>query len=105
MTMLYDGNSLEARSRAAYLRSVGLPSRPPGPRPPDPETERRVARLLDINANRKRLQRIREALARLEADLDDGRRRKHAFEGDSREERCLAMLAEMLPDLEQLEVR
>ncbi len=95
----------EAAARSAVLKTYGLPSRPPGPRRADPETERRMARLMAVNENRKRLQRIKIALQNIVDELADGARRKHAFEGFTREERCLEMLDAMLPDLELLEIR
>jgi hypothetical protein len=67
--------------------------------------EAKAAKIIAIAENRRRLRRIKEALARIEADLEDGRQRKHGYFGDTREERGLAEIANIWADLDQLEVR
>ena len=64
-----------------------------------------MAKLLAISANRKRLERIKIALQNIVDDLDDGRRRKHGFFCDTREERVLAEFAAIWDDLELLEIQ
>lgn len=54
--------------------------------------------------NRQRLERIREALARLSEDLEDGRRRKGGCLGETREERALVEVARIRADLDRLEI-
>lgn len=72
-----------------------------------PPTPALAVRLLMAEArtkNRDRLQRIREALARLAAELEDGRRRKGGFFGETREERALVEVAKICADLDRLEI-
>ena len=67
--------------------------------------EAKAAKIIAIAENRRRLARIKEALARIEADLEDGRQRKHGCFGDTREKRGLAEIAKIWLDLDCLEVK
>ena len=81
-------------NRLAPSNGVVLAGHPPSAPPSISEFQL----LLATAENRRRLERIKLAWQNLVDELADGAKRKHAFAGDLREERCLEMLAAMLPD-------
>lgn len=98
----------DARSRAAVLRSYGLPSRPPGPRRLSPAMQGKLDRVLAIGDNRKRLARIRQALDRISAELEHGlreqRRTAWASSPYCREAMLLGEVERLRVDLDHLEI-
>ena len=64
----------------------------------------KLAKVLAIAENRRRLAKIYAALAELEKDLLDGRERKRAYQGHSREERALLLTAEIWGELDALDI-
>ena len=80
---------------------MACPSRPPGPRRLSPELEAKQARgVLEIGENRKRLARgSRRRWPASRPIVEDGRRRKGGYFGDTREERALDEVAAMLPTI------